>query len=278
MGKRKHERAFPSANASITESGSGLDPAQLAETTANALRVALLFEAKLREKIVGAFGQDPGWWKRRVPPKPRSSADERRAKDRESPYAPSLKYHQIYYCYLDDLRAIVISGSNADTFRESIVKDLQPRFDELLSLRNRAAHGRFLTTRESHRVLTLVEELEMLLALSSEIKRLSMEDPAALIANLNTYVCEAFLALRDTDIPAPPAPIDAVLESPALSSVLSESHVASLEALGELLKGLQALRQRPGYRIEVARRCQVADTATLEVASRELMAFLSERL
>jgi hypothetical protein len=119
----------------------------LLDSNSRAMGRMIRFETSLRERIISVLGSEVAWWKRRIPEEVRSNAEKRRSKDRESPFAPSFKYHQIYYCYLDDLRSVVVSRLNRASFSIDSDRDLVPRFDELVALRNRLAHGRLLVRR-----------------------------------------------------------------------------------------------------------------------------------
>src|SRR6266516_2465022 len=166
-------------------------PRELLRVSTTALRCLLGFETALRESLIVRFSPTIDWWKSCVPATIRTEASERRRRDKASTFAPKWTYHQLYYCYLEDLKQIVQRAAHLLFESHPKASDLTPRFEELLVLRNRVAHGRLLNHKEADRVKVLVSELETLLRIDPEPKALSFEDPEALRSTAQTYFNDA---------------------------------------------------------------------------------------
>lgn len=207
----------------------------------------LEFETSLREHIVGRIGPE---WRRRVPGDVKKNAKEVQERDRESAFAQSSKYHQVYYCYLDDLKKIVTCKANAASFFAQGAQEITVRFDELVALRNRAAHGRFLREPECDRVGTIVRELGELLSLEFP-ESLTEEDPVLLCVCAQAYVQNLAVALDERSLPEGPVAIANLMRASCID--LDEADSDLLRAVHKFAEGCASIPEHQGYKILIAK-------------------------
>lgn len=223
----------------------------LAETV-RALEIMLRFETALRERVLAEYGQEARWWKRRVPNPIRVAASDRRARDRASPFASALSYHELYYCYIDDLKQIITQANNSVDFLPPGDKDLVPRFDELTALRNRAAHGRLLTVDEATRATQIANELTTLLALSLP-EQLTFEDPKGTARLAVSYLRAISDEGACSDVPSSPEPIARLMRSPVASERVPDHLLAVCDEVVRWVGEVRRLDGKPGFRLDIAR-------------------------
>jgi hypothetical protein len=211
------------------------------------------FETALRETLIARLSPTQDWWKAFVPDPVRKSASERRQRDRESSFAPMWTYHQIYFCYLEDLRQIIQRASSLLFEKEPKAIDLASRFEEVVALRNRAAHGRLLSESEADRVEQLTNELRQLLRIDGEPVALSLEDPEELRAKAKEYFRRAIDRLGTAELPEPPGPLASLIGAPSTQDEVKQEDLATLVAATGWLRDMSARSRTPGYRLDARR-------------------------
>lgn len=239
----------------------GQSPSSTVETllsaTSQSMTEITRFETQLRERIISAFASTPAWWRQCVPGDAKAKAPERRERDRESGFAPRLHYHQIYYCYLEDLKLIITSKRNRPLFSASSAEDLSVRLSELVALRNRAAHGRLLTPSERDRVVALISELSVALGLNADLAALTLEDPVSLISDALGYIDVIVAASKSGDCPPDPLALEALRDSAALDARLDPALSGRLAEAIERVRAWRARACLAGHRLELMKAASV---------------------
>jgi hypothetical protein len=245
-----------------------------------AFEAALRFESALRERLIAKLSRDSSWWRDKIPSNIRGEANLRRKRDRSSSFAARVQYHQIYYCYLDDLLKILLHNYQEyfAGLTEPRPQDLSNRFEELVALRNRIAHGRLLLPDEGRRVNSLVAELSAALDVSSVIEFITFEDPLEICLDGRAYISEVQARMADGLQPDPPSALTRVRGASTLQESFDDVELQVFGRLEAALVGAAAIEKLPGFRLEVARIAKQIHEQGLISASEQALARVCKEL
>jgi hypothetical protein len=140
---------------------------------------------------------------------------------------------------------------------------MDPRFEELLVLRNRVAHGRLLTDAEAKRVQVLTRELRVMLGLRGDPDRLTFEDPISTFLDARGYFEEAVENLRQASPPKTPTALTALLSSSAGQEALAPGEFSDIRTAANWLGAQSQIRRTPGYRLAARKELENPDKALL---------------